>query len=353
MVHKVFSRALLGTAVAGSLYAVIAVLTGCTDDDTPITPDTPTADAGPEKDSGTTPKPDATTPVDAGNDSGNSIPDAGNEPDADAGPQVTVTEELGSTGLVNVTESSIQGQFWPDDTFIQSSDAPECVAFVRSTGKGRARAGDNIQVAGTTADGTAPQTYIAPVVTNSLSQLYVYRYLNFVYPAGSKSLIQVEKPMSFGAFAALPIQSLTSSPAAPLVVTKPALTELDGGGGYEKLEISKAADYELAWTAPDGTVADHQLSVEFFLFTNVDTAKEGHLYCSYPLSAGTATVKKSILKAFGDQFPSADGGSLFMYPGGHKLFKTNTPVPTAYVIRTYDTARATDFGNRQVTASFK
>jgi hypothetical protein len=293
--------------------AVAGVLIACTDDtDEPTTTANP--DAGLE--GGTT--------VDATADVGSLANDASTKPDGtsnldagDAGSEVT--RVLGSTGVVTIGVDSIIGSFYEDDTILRTASAPDCVAHVRSSSKGTSSAG-TLSVGGPIvgADGGAPNEI---ELTAEVSP-FAYEHFGPVFPADEVMLLQVQ--VSGGAaFPALPLQALRTSPPASVAITKPA-PDVDGN-----IIVPSNAPFEITWTAPAGALADQRLVVALSGLNVEGGAKRAALYCSYPLSAGTAALPAALLAELKVLVGANAPGLFHAWAGGQKEVATAT---SSYVI---------------------
>lgn len=315
----------------GLATAAACALLACGDDDTAVTP---TPDGSTLAEAGKT---DTGTPADSGggNDTGTGI-DTGTDTGVDAGPNMTAT--LGSTGDIFVGNDIVTASFFEDDTILHWSNAPSCVAFVRGGSKPPSQAG-TIKVAGDVVgkDG-GPDSEVEVAYDPSMG------YFAFVtaYPPVDTYTASVQITAAQG-FAPMPAEVFRPSRETPIVITSPSAPDAD-----VLAPIPSTAPYTIAWTAPTGGFVNEQvISVSIFASgSSALTAKNTHLYCTFPLSAGTGTIPANVLTELrtraGASAGTAVDAKMHIHSGGAKEVKVPTGSYFVEVVRVDSTTIAND-----------
>lgn len=308
------------TLALGLLCTASTIICACDDSDTTTSSDAGAGDAG-GTDSGPAVKTDGgTTQVDATTGTDSSAPgDAASDappPDAqvDAGP--TVTSTLGSTGYIRIYENTIQATFFEDDLVLRASDAPNCVARVRSLTKPRSGAGV-LTVGGPIigSDGGAPDA-----ITIFGDDTNRYSYDGPIFGENPPSLIVGMDATE--TFPTLSNQTLRPPPVGVVTITKPARP--DAGD----LIVVPTVDLEIAWTPPADT-ANLQLSVDYVAIEGL--TRRANVYCSFPLASGTGRMPASLLTAVRAQLGGTASGLLSATVGGAIEV---APSGASYILRT-------------------
>jgi hypothetical protein len=280
----------------------VAALSGCSSDEATAEP-TPTAEAGPvTKPDGSTTIPDAgQPPIEAGGDTG--------QVDAYVNPVTTV---LGATGKLNVYPFGVIASFHEDDTIIHSSEAPDCVAHVRSVTKPGSPAG-NLTVGGDAvgkAGGPPAPVVIPPDSTADNSYVaFLDDPLLFFPQPGQGEHVQLSLEGT-GSVPAMPVTSLTATVLDHVTVTVPMVPD----SGTVSIDSTKA--FALKWDVADAGAAAPRVVAQFQNMFNAKKVVD--IVCSWPLSAGQATIPASFLAAVKAQAGEIEGGQIVLYLGDAK-----------------------------------
>ncbi|MBX3210004.1 MAG: hypothetical protein KF764_33550 [Labilithrix sp.] len=302
-------RLLSMAACAASLATAAGVLVACSDSDTSTPGDGTSLDAG----SDTSPQ---------GTDAG--APDAadGAAPDAgqDGGP--TISAALGSTGYVQIRDTYIVGAFREDDTILRASNAPECVAHIRSATKPISPAG-TLTIGGAIvgADG-GPEQAIVVDPLDPTDPLYLYQpdpppEVGGVFPPTETLVVQIEGSGSL-TFPLMPAQSLPSPAAGAIAFTKPAV-DLDNPAPVV-LPTSQA--FEVTWTPPANPHADHRIILALQEVAAEEAPRLGSLHCSFPIASGKGTIPANLLAELRSRVggQGTAEGLFHVLAGGYKEF---------------------------------
>jgi len=296
---------IVGVSCLASLVvaASAAVLGGCSGDDSD--PNNP-PDGGTSLD-GTMTVPESGSPLDSG-----TYPDVRpDSPAADAadGNTSTVTTTVGSAGIIQVTPDAIIAEFHADDTIVHVSDAPDCVAYVRSQGKPRSAAG-KLTVASRTEDGGVGTEATAQPDPSSDNEYFTVLDGPVLYPTPAHGeAVQVQLAGASG-FPAIPPTTLRAPVLSAVNVTDPPLPD----GGATRI-IDSTKPYVLKWTVADAGAAPGQRVI---LHVNgLDTTIiRSSLDCSWPLNAGTGTVPSALLSYLKKRAGSEDYLGLYQVEPG-------------------------------------
>jgi hypothetical protein len=156
-----------------------------------------------------------------------------------------------------------------------------------------------------------------------------------LFPTDDSKLVEIASAGRDGV-APLPVQSLRPPPALPVAVSKPTAPS-EG-----PMLVPSTQDLEIAWTAPAGNVADQRL---LFVFQNLTGSlkKRASMYCSYPLSAGTARVPASLLAELRSRLGTSVTGQIHVRVGGMKQFAAPGVSYVVEVTRTDSTNLTEDY----------
>jgi hypothetical protein len=287
----------LGVLVAAGITA-----SACGDDDDANTATNTTPDGGstPQPDSGSTGA-DGSAPVNPTDAGDGGKADAGG--DADAGP--TVTSSFGPTGQIDVFNDGIFAYFWEDETILRASDSTECVAHFRSETKPLSPAG-TVTIGGDIVNWSGGAQ--APMVLTPSDGFNAYEYYDsLVFPTDDEfAPVQVEKT-STTVFPAIAVRDFQPPPSGQVTVTAPVKP------ASGDLIVPSGQDLTVAWTVPAKTTG---LQLRFRYGEIVVNGKWAHLFCTFPLAAGTGRVPASLLSAIRTRLGAAANGSIRVYAGG-------------------------------------
>lgn len=316
----------------GLATAAACVLLACGDDDSAVTP-TP---------DGSTPdssKPDTGGPIDSGGGTDTGVDtgpaDTGVDTGADAGPTMSTT--VGYGGQIFVGADAVLASFYEDDSILHWSNAPGCVAFVRSPNKKVSAAG-TLTVAGQVVGsdgGTDTNIVVDPDPDNG------YFYFGPVYPAVDTITASVQLEGLPPPFAALAADNYRPPREAAVPITAPAAPDASTPPG-----ITASSPYTITWTAPTGGfVNDQQISVSLAVLGAAAVgSKNTQLFCTFPLNAGTGTIPANVLtevKARGGA--GALDAQMHIYAGTAKEVKTGNGSYFVEVARADSTSLQFDF----------
>lgn len=301
--------------------AIAGVLAACDDDSTGGTgaPDSGAIDSG-GKDSG------SSGSTDSGSDA--STTDTGSDAQqngdtgADAGP--VLTSSVGSTGSIQIRQDAVFAEFYEDDVILRWSNAPDCVAHVRSRTKPQSQAG-TLTVGGPIvgSDGGTDQA-----ITVTPDPMLGYVFIGPVFPFTDALNVELSGTSTV-AFPGIPVQTLEPSAAAEVVVSKPVLP--DSGD----LKIPHTSAFDIAWTAPGSGTANKKIAFVLSISpTSAIGAKVAILHCAFPLAAGQASVPANILADLRDRATAGTGttnptGFVHVFAGAKKEIAITT---TSYVV---------------------
>ena len=227
--------------------------------------------------------------------------------------QPKVTPSTGSTGFFEIYPDLVQGNFHRRDTILRASDAPDCVAYVRSNtsplvpGGDVTVGGDNVGQVG----GPPFPIVVSPDAQNS----YVYFLDNppVLYPAGSSLRVQV-KTSGAAHVPALPKTTLHSPSFPTIHVSKPVVPP-----GAD-VPIPSTAPFEILWTIPDANAGaqNRKNSMILSLMFIIGNERMGELHCGAPVNAGRATLPESLLRALKRRIAPNPGASLRIRAGDQR-----------------------------------
>lgn len=295
-------------------------------DDDPATPsgsgdsgvDASTTDGATGKDATAT---DGSVPI---VDSGNDVTQPTNDAGTDAS-SPTTTEAIRSTGYIHITDMIAFAEFYADDTTVRWSNAPECLIVARSAAKTMSPAG-TVTIGGDVVGQTG-----GPAEPLKLEAATEYVAVDTIFPATNEFTVDVDQGPASAGFAALPVQTLPTSLATPLVMLTPSA---DAGADAGALSIPTSKPYELTWTPPTGPgdLTNQRVILNLVVTpTSLETGKRLSLFCGFPLTAGKATIPSEVLKDLQARAGGgAAGGSLVFWAGGHRLITMKDA--TTYII---------------------
>lgn len=215
------------------------------------------------------------------------------------GPWVTNVE---SSGSIDMFPDALFAYFDPDTVVMQVTNAPECVVFVDSGGKGFASAG-TLTVGGDffgQAGGLpAPSIEYQPGNPANGETLNAYEEFPpapYFPPSGPSLHVTLSTTGSWGV-PPIPVTSL-NSPEFPLInITQPTIPW--------DATIDHTKDFVVKWDVPNGGTSGQRIAVTFFGLANFDhTAR---LRCGYDLSAGKATIPALVWQALWDRLQCGNG----------------------------------------------
>ena len=204
-----------------------------------------------------------------------------------------ITTKIGPTGFIEILEYGIFASFFEDDQIITVANAPNCVAWVRSSNKPLSPAGDTFGVG---PDITASSSFyqnnpirIEPDSTN------FYLFNDSIFDATTPATVQLETQGNV---------SVPKIPALTLQSPGPGITKMidpknisDGNGGYLNLDIDSGVDYPVAWEVLNPAPAK-DMAVSLFQIvasSPIGSSKLSHINCVFPYTAGQGTIPANLM----------------------------------------------------------
>ena len=117
---------------------------------------------------------------------------------------------------------------------------------------------------------------------------------------------------------AIPVQSLRPSAPDAVTLTKP-VTPAEGSSWV----VSTTKAFELAWTVPASPGPDQRILFGMLVFpTETPGSKWSTLHCSFPISAGSATIPPEIFADMKRRAGATTTADMLMwfFAGGQKEF---------------------------------
>lgn len=284
----------------------------------------------------------------------------------EAGP--TVSEVLGTTGLIRVFPDAVQAEFRVDDTVFHVSNAPECVVHLAALGKGFSNAG-TLTIGGAIvgADGGPPEPIEVGADTESNNN---YLFPGPLFPSDPLLTLQVALA-GFSSVPSMPVQTLHVPGSTLLEITAPVPTTPDAGlpppgdddddGGppppppppppadddddmappgpgpgpgpaNRHLVISSAQPFEIHWVVPAGSTAAQRVLVTFRDVAGAVASKAAQLYCDYPVTQGTAVIPANLLGEIRSRVGEGAIGQFTILFGDRKVYSASSPGNVSYVV---------------------
>lgn len=306
------SRAAHFKIFAATLTLAVAAATSACDDDLDLPSVEPSPDSGaPTVDGGHDSSRDPDASLD-GNDASPGAPDSGSDAEVDAGP--TISSEVGVTGYVRLFNDAIFAEFYEDDTILRASNAPECVVHVRSQSKPASPAG-TLTIGGPVvgATGGPPEAITVepdPEAGNGYAFFILDPDQGGVFPSDDALQVVVESAGT-DSFPAMAGQALRPPPAELVPVTAPAT---DAG----VLTVDSTTSLPITWTAPATPQSGGRMIFEYSVIDGPASSKIASIFCSYPLSAGSAAIPANLLAEVRARIGAGAVGYLKVYAGGAK-----------------------------------
>ena len=201
---------------------------------------------------------------------------------------VLLRSRIGPTGVFEVHDDVITGMFFVDDTILHASDAPHCLAWLRSTNKPPIRAG--VYTVGGTMIGE--EWSLAAPLNVPWNDDY-FQYLQFLnrppvmFQQGTPETIKVslsDTPLIPG----LPVTTLHSAGFPLLTVLKPTLDE------NFNLIINSRTGLDVTWIVPPAASTERVGVTLTFLF---GPGKVGEVRCGARVRNGKTKMPASLLTA--------------------------------------------------------
>ena len=232
----------------------------------------------------------------------------------DSGPKVT--RSIGSTGFFEIYPDLVQGYVRQRDTILRASDAPDCVAHLRSNTSPLSPGGDVTVGGDNVGQVNGPPAPI--VVSPDQNNQYVYFLDNppVLYPAGSSLRVQVKTSGAVGV-PAMPLTTLRSPSFSTIHVSKPVVPP-----GAD-IPIPSTAPFEILWTIPGANAGaqnrkNRKNRMILSLMFIIGNERMGELHCGAPVNAGRATLPASLLRALKQRIAPNPGASLRIRAGDQR-----------------------------------
>jgi hypothetical protein len=294
-----------------AVLSIAALFAACDDEENGTTGSGNDAGPPPAYDAGNVVPPD---PVADG--AAPPVVDSGAKADGEASAAPTVSASVGSTAWIRVADENVVADFFEDDTILRASDGAACVAYVRSLTKAFSAAGTlTVSTAGQLGGlplpvlidpGEADNEYFVPFELDGL-----------LFPRAAGIVVQLEKP-AFGAFPAMPVQSLKSPAFDKVTVTAPTVPDA-GVGVNPTLPIKAGEPYTITWQVPASPPADQRVFVSVFsLFPPAGATHKADVFCSYALSTGQGVIPASLLTEVKSRVGANASGNIHIYAGSQK-----------------------------------
>lgn len=296
---RLFAATPFALALAATTPFLVLVVAACAEDPVSPTCSTPSCIDGSTSDSGTA---DAQT-QDGSADGGTS--DGGT---SDGGTADAAVQDSGAGGPVmaiqshsvwfRIQQGAILGTPFADDTLLTVPEAPDCVAFLRSSAKPNADIGTvKVSTSLSTANG-GPTSQISIDADSTLGTINEYASFltepEVLFKFGAASQLQFESSGDNDGFGLLNVQTLTSSPYPKLTVTNPTIVESDAGAADLSLSVSK--DFDVTWTVPSVDAGSTAAKVTVSLWGIATSKHQGAIHCRALVSAGALKVPSRLMK---------------------------------------------------------
>jgi len=223
------------------------------------------------------------------------------------GPRVTGT--VSSTGYVRIFRDAAFASFYEDDVVLRSTDAPDCVTYVRSATKLASSAGI-ITIGGDAVgqDGGPPTLVTVPPPT---PPDYSYaRFMGappFFFAPASGQRVQVESAGT-ATVPAVPATTLRAPVFAPVSIVTPAIP--DAGG----LVVDSKKGLDVTWTVQDAGAVDQRIIL--FMEVVAQQRRLAQVICGFPYSRGSARVSTTLLAAVRAELGAFAVGTVMLHTGG-------------------------------------
>jgi hypothetical protein len=220
-------------------------------------------------------------------------------------PPVVISLRKGPTGVINLQDDSVFAQFFANDTILSASDAPHCVAWLRSTRKIPLSAGTLIVTGDMVGQPDGPA---APIRVGFDPEYFAHlAYLDrppFLFRQGTAQVLKV-KTTGTATFPAFPPTRLRSAGFPLLTILTPVL---DDAGN---LTISSTKGLRITWRIPLAAGTARVGVSLLFLFA---PGRVGEVRCGAPVSAGKMVLPASLLTAVKQRLsPNAPIGGAEFY----------------------------------------
>jgi len=199
--------------------------------------------------------------------------------------EAKILSRQGSTGVIELHDDWVRAQFFKNDTILHATDAPNCVAWIRSTDSVPVPAG-SLKVGGGLVGKIGGPT--EPVFIHFNPEFFEYSYF---IPSSVKLFQQEKVAMLYvqtsgkPTFPSIPLVSLQTAGFHILSVINPVLVN-------NGLTISSKNGLAISWVVPNSVGSERVGASLFFLFGN---SKVGELRCGAPVLAGKMTLPASLL----------------------------------------------------------
>ena len=267
-------------------------------------------------------------PVACGGSDGNVM-----SPDArpgvpDAAPP-TAPSYIADVRVYGDEESAVVAEFRDSATILRVDDAPECVihaealvlANPRNSPAGRLVVGGSfIGAPG------APEGPIVPPVGNTFP-INMYLYQGPTFTSGTDRTIEVSLLGALG-FPSMPVQLLRTPGPERIQLTTPLLPRFPP----QIIELPRGGPLELRWTPTTLRVDDVRIIVHLRLGPpDLPYDRKVSVHCSYPPTAGAATIPRSVFAEAATQIGREPrGASLDVLAGSMREFAIDGT--TSYIV---------------------